>query len=60
MADEQNQESGAKKKQEHVTLRDLTASKEARVIGGARGKPHAKLRNLTASKDVHIIRDSGR
>jgi hypothetical protein len=60
MANGQDQEPEKSGKKPRVTLRDLTASKETHVIGGAAGKPHPQLRDLTASKDARVIRDSGR
>ena len=50
MANEENQKPNTSAKKPRVTLRDLTASKNVHVIGGAGGKPHAKLRDLTVPK----------
>jgi hypothetical protein len=57
MGDEQNQERDKPQKKRRTKLRDLTASKDAHVIGGASDRPQAKLHDLTASKDIHIIRE---
>ena len=60
MTNGQNQEPSETKKKLHVTLRDLTVSKDAHVTGGASGKPQRTLRDLIASKDASVSRDSGR
>jgi hypothetical protein len=58
MGDEQDQERDQAEKKPRVRLRDLTASKEIHIIGGASG--NTKFRDLTASKGVRIIRESGK
>jgi hypothetical protein len=50
MANEENKKPNETAKKPRVTLRDLTASKNVQVVGGADGKPHAKLRDLTVPK----------
>jgi len=50
MANDQNKKPNETAKKPRVTLRDLTASKNVHVIGGAGGKPHAKLRDLKVPK----------
>ena len=60
MANDQNKKPNETAKKPRVSLRDLTASKNAHVIGGAADKPHAKLRDLIASKEAHVIRNSGK
>ena len=52
MANEENKKPNETAKKLRVTLRDLTASKNVHVVGGADRKPHAKLRDLTVSKEV--------
>jgi hypothetical protein len=59
MANEENKKPNETAKKRSVTLRDLTASKNARVTGGAGSKPHAKLRDLTVPKEAHVVRNSG-
>jgi hypothetical protein len=60
MANGQDQGPNKTGKKRRVTLHDLTASKDAHVIGGAGGKSRPKLRDLKASKDARVTGDSGK